>query len=196
MNVKSIPDAEAPEDWIERHGDYLYRYALNRTRRTEAAEDLVQETFLAAWQGRAKFAGRSSLRTWLVSILRRKLVNRLRRSAKEKLATDIAGIDPMTDDLFDHRGRWRRPPGEWDDVHPETAGRKREFWEAVAGCVSKLPDRMRRAFVFRHLVEGEPAEACRELGVSANNLWVLLHRARLRLNQCLDRNWVRAGEQE
>lgn len=196
MKLESSSDAEAPEAWIESHGDYLFRYALSRTRRTEAAEDLVQETFLAAWRGRRKFAGRSSLRTWLVGILRRKLVDKLRRGVREQLATDLAADDPTTDDLFDHRGRWRRPPGEWDDVRPDTVGRKREFWETVAGCLGKLPERMRRAFVFRHLSDDDPADACRELGVSPSNLWVLLHRARLRLHRCLERRWIQAGEWE
>ena len=196
MNVKNNPCIEAPEAWIDRHGDYLYRYALSRTRRSEIAEDLVQETFLAAWRSRDKFGGRSSLRTWLVSILRRKLVDKLRHGMREQLATDVAEVDLATNEIFDHRGRWRRPPGEWDELCPDTPSRKREFWETIAGCLGKLPDRMRRTFVFRHIAEAEPAQVCRELGVTASNFWVLLHRARLRMHQCLERNWIRNGEWE
>lgn len=178
-----------PRMWFERHGDYLYRFAVARVRRADAAEDLVQDTLLAAWRSRAEYDGRASERTWLTAILKRKAVDWLRRRVREQLHAAPPTTDRFADDLFDRRGEWKSAPGRWDRGERVEALDREEFWATFHGCLDKLPDRLHAAFVLRYLDEAAGAEVCRELGLTPANLWVMLHRARLRMWWCLSKNW-------
>ncbi len=179
--VEPLPD---PALWVDHFGDYLFRYALGRLRDRDAAEDLVQETFLAALRARGRFAGRSSPRTWLVGILKHKLLDAVRRRAADP------GPDAAADALFDRKGMWRVRPEEWGG-DPRAALETEEFWAAFHVCLGRLPVRLADAFTLREL-EGLAAEqVCAALDVSRGNLWVLMHRARLALWRCLDANWFR-----
>lgn len=180
-------DANA-ERWVDRHGDYLFRYAWARLRQAEAAEDVVQETLLAAFAGRERFAGASSERTWLVGILKRKIVDLLRRKSREQPIGDFAAEDRWTDSIFDERGGWKMKPGQWPS-DPSVSLQKREFWSVLSRCLSKLPERLASAFTLRVIEELDRHAVCEVLDVSANNLGVMLHRARLRLSRCLKINW-------
>jgi RNA polymerase sigma-70 factor (TIGR02943 family) len=177
-----------PETWVDEHGDYLFRFALSRLRRRDLAEDLVQETFLAALQARGRFAGQSSERTWLVGILKHKIVDHLRRRTAEQRAANPAELGRWVDGLFDERGKWREKPGKWP-ADPGTAFEKTEFWAIFAACLRKLPERLANAFTLRAVEEMDSPEVCKVLGVTANNLWVMLHRARLGLWRCLQIHW-------
>ncbi|MDY3561152.1 sigma-70 family RNA polymerase sigma factor [Gemmata sp. JC673] len=187
-----LPGAD-PGTWFERYGDYLYRFALARVRRAEAAEDLVQEALLAAWRNRAEFDGRSSERTWLTAILKRKAVDWLRKRVREQLREADGAADRFADDLFDRRGGWKTPPGLWGAVEPLD---RAEFWATFRACLGKLPERMHTAFALRYLDEAAAGEVCRELGLTPSNLWVLLHRGRLRMWWCLSKNWFGEEPQE
>jgi RNA polymerase sigma-70 factor (TIGR02943 family) len=172
--------------WVDEHGDALSRYALGRVGRADVAEDLVQETFLAALRVAGTFAGRASERTWLTGILKNKLIDRLRREGRSRPATDLGAPDDWLDGLYDATGHWRAPPGAWG-ADPSALLERREFWEAFERCRAGLPDRLREVLSLR-LLDGVPAaDLCAALGITANNLWTLLHRARVRLWQCLDR---------
>lgn len=177
-----------PEKWVDEYGDYLFRFALSRLRQREAAEDLVQETFLAALNAKSKFAGRSSERTWLVGILKRKIVDHLRRKGREQPASDLAATDHWLESLFDERGNWMKKPGKWP-ADPSAAIEKEEFWAIFTACLRKLPERLADAFTLREVEELDSHEVCKVLDISANNLWVMLHRARLGLRRCLEVNW-------
>jgi RNA polymerase sigma-70 factor (TIGR02943 family) len=177
-----------PQTWIQRHGDYLYRYAISRVRRGEAAEDLVQETLLAAWRGRKNYQGRASERSWLSAILKRKVIDWIRSSVRARNRNEQQ-TDDVFDQLFTRSGQWRAKPTEWEQGTPEAGLQRTEFWDTLHGCTRKLPQRQRDVFVLWHLEE-EPADTvCREMKLTPANLWVLLHRARLRLWVCLSRNW-------
>jgi RNA polymerase sigma-70 factor (ECF subfamily) len=177
-----------PAAWVDEHGDYLYRYALARVVRPDVAEDLVQETFLAALRNLANFAGRSSERTWLTSILKSKLIDRLRQQHRVALASDLAQSDTWLDEVFSRKGFWRRRavPGQWGK-NPLELLEQQEFWQAFEECRAALPDRLREVLSLRLLDEVPTDEICQTLGISPNNLWTLLHRARVRLWHCLDR---------
>jgi RNA polymerase sigma-70 factor (TIGR02943 family) len=177
----------ASRTWFERHGDYLYRFALARVRRVDVAEDLVQETLLAAWKARTDFHGHASERTWLTAILKRKTVDWFRRRVREQIH-ECPATDRFTDDLFDRRGEWRQSPGRWNRSAVEPLDRE-QFWATLHGCLDKLPPRLHEVFVLRYLDEAVADDVCRELGVTPSNLWVMLHRARLRMWQCLSKNW-------
>lgn len=180
--------ASDPEVWVERHGDALFRFALSRIGDATVAEDLVQETLLAALRARGDFRGESAERTWLIGILRNKLVDHLRRRARElPLGPDEEG-DAVVDAMFDDTGHWRRPPQGWDVDAGELAQRS-EFWTVLDHCRAELPERQAAVFTLSLVEEAEPERICADLAISPANLWVLLHRARLRLRACLEANW-------
>jgi RNA polymerase sigma-70 factor, ECF subfamily len=172
--------------WLERHGDALFRYALQRTRSRDVAEDLVQETLLAALEARDTFEGRSAERTWLTAILRHKIVDHLRRTLPAQLADGTE--DPPPPDPFTRRGNWKARPAEWAG-DPRELMEREEFREVLAACMSKLPPRTASVFLLREAEEIGSEKICQELGISATNLWAMLHRARSRLRQCLTLNW-------
>jgi RNA polymerase sigma-70 factor (ECF subfamily) len=190
--TQTEPATAAPLDpraWLERHGDYLYRYALGRVRAAGIAEDLVQEALLAAWQGRAGFAGTASERSWLTAILKRKIVDWVRRQARERAHT---GTGPEAEegffDPFDRSGHWKRTPRNWGGDPAETMNRD-EFWTVLHACLGKLPQRLHDVFVLRYLDERAADDVCQGMGLTPTNLWTMLHRARLRMCWCLSENW-------
>lgn len=181
-----------PAAWVDRHGDVLYRFALARLRNAELAENCVQETFLAALAARDTFSGRSSERTWLVGILKRKVYDHYRTTAREAPAEDPdAELGPVPD-LFDDRGRWKVGPAEWGS--PDGDLEKAEFRAVLAACMEALPGRLRESFTMREMDGLDAGELCKVLGVTETNLWVMLHRARTRLRQCLEANWFGGAE--
>ncbi len=189
-SLETTAAATDPAQWVEQHGDYLFRYALARVHRVELAEELVQEAFLGALRNREQFLGASSERTWLVSILKRKIVDHLRRRAREQPASSIAP-DGWLDELFDQGGHWKQGPAAWGN--PSAAFENAEFWATFAQCLGKLPRRLADAFALREMEALESAEICKELEISPTNLWVMLYRARMQLWRCLDLHWF-AGE--
>lgn len=180
-----------PQGWVDEHGDVLYRYALARLRNPERAEDVVQETFLAALQARESYGGRSTERTWLVGILRHKIIDQIRRQWREQPVTELESAhtpDQALDELFDARGMWLRDrPQPWSN--PPQAPENKEFWIAFRQCMDHLPGRLGDAFALREMEESSSEEVCQILGITPTNLWAMLHRARVRLRQCLEKNW-------
>jgi RNA polymerase sigma-70 factor (ECF subfamily) len=172
--------------WLERHGDALFRYAVQRTRSRDVAEDLVQETLLAALEARGSFRGHSAERTWLTAILRHNIVDHLRRALPAQLAE--APDDPPPPDPFRRRGNWKVRPAEWTG-DPHALLERDEFRQVLSACLSKLPPRTASVFLLREAEEIGSEKICQELGISATNLWAMLHRARSRLRQCLTLNW-------
>ena len=181
-----------PEAWVDTHSDALYRYALLRVRSQELAEDMVQETFLAALRARSGFAGQSSERTWLIGILNNKVVDYLRKQAREQsLDQGDLGDDELEGLLFEADGHWRHPPSAWGD--PDAVFEQQVFWEALSRCLEELPVRQAQAFALCEMDGVAGTEASKVLGVTTTNMWVILHRARLRLKECLELNWLGQG---
>lgn len=190
QNDSGSPFDLNPLTWIERHGDYLYRFAVAQVRQVDVAEDLVQETLLAAWKGRAEFVGQATERTWLTAILKRKVIDWLRQQVRDRRHSTVGMIpDRFVADLFDRRGEWKIPPGRWARGDPVEPLHRTEFWATLNACLDKLPARLNEVFVLRYLDEATGDDVCRELGLSPSNFWVMLHRARIRMWWCLSRNW-------
>ena len=177
---------------IESHRPYLVRYALAQLRDRPQAEEAVQEALLAALESIGTFGGKSSLRTWLTSILRFKVIDLQRRAMAERSHVEFdEGTtfedDGWLDELFDSAGHWHESPQSWSD--PESALEQRRFWEAFERCLDRLPQAGSRVF-FKREVLGEDTEAiCKDEGITASNCWVILHRSRLSLRACLEKNW-------
>ncbi|HJO35129.1 MAG TPA: sigma-70 family RNA polymerase sigma factor [Gammaproteobacteria bacterium] len=182
--------SDAPERWLQIHGDALYRYALRLTRDTLRAEEAVQETLLAAWAARDRRQADATVRTWLIAILKHKVADQFRRDAREPVL-DISALadaaDPADADAFDATGHWREAPADWGD--PESALQQEQFLHALQRCLDRLPGPMRDVFVLREVLEEDTEIICKELAVTPTNVWTTLHRARSRLRQCLDRTW-------
>ena len=190
--------ASDPEQWLDRHGDALYRYALLRLRDPELAEEIVQECLVSALASRASFAGRSAERTWLISILKRKLIDHLRRLRRERPSDDrddLQSTDQVEAAVFDEKGLWKTSPSAWGG-DPRAHLEKREFWSVVRRCLQALPSSLAEAFLLREMDQVESREICEVLDLSPTNLWTRLHRARLSLRACLEVHWFGRGNRE
>ena len=185
-----MPDPELASQ-LEQHRRYLLRVARLQLRDDAAAEDVVQETMLAALAGTG-FSGRSSLRTWLTGILKHKIVDAIRRRQREAIPLSTLGnadAEAALDDfegLF-RDGGWDAAPADWGA--PDATLQRQQFFDALEFCLDRLPPNTARAFMMREILELESAEICKELAITANNLWVMLYRARMTLRQCLDAHW-------
>lgn len=179
-----------PEDWLEEHGSALYSFAYLHVRDIHRAEDLVQETLLAALKGRERFQGNSSVRTWLTGILKHKIMDEFRRQSRDGPAPDSpeeaweAAEAQRVAENFTDNGRWSKPLADWGDSEQDYT--RDQFWSLIEQCLDSLSPRMARLFVLRELWEMETDEVCKELAITPTNLWTTLHRARLGMRQCLE----------
>lgn len=171
----------SPGAWVDEHGDALYAYARTRLRNQSTAEDVVQETFLAALKARHSFSGRSSERTWLVGILRHKIIDSIK---KEGRAAPVEDTDTLQN-VFDSSGRWKTAPTDWQE-HPRMALENKELGAVLQTCIRSLPALQNQAFVLRELEGLSAADVCRTLNISRANLYVVMHRARVQLRNELN----------
>jgi len=184
-----------PEGWLEKHGDYLYRYALCRLRNPELAEEKVQETFVGALQTLERFQGRASERTWLTSILKRKIFDHFRKISRERAFDNGLREKASLDSLFDRKGKWIAGPNKWY-WEPDRTLRQKEFCEIFHRCLSKIPDRMAQVFILREVDGHKGDEICALMGISPTNLGVILYRARMRLRRLMEIEWFGKGVDE
>jgi RNA polymerase sigma-70 factor, ECF subfamily len=174
---------------IEIQRSYLLRVAMLQLRDAHLAEDIVQDTMVAALQGEAGFAGKSSLKTWVTGILKHKIVDAIRNKTRGPAFVSFdeeCRIDDF-DAMFDETGHWENPPADWGQ--PESQLSQKEFLETLHACLEKLPPNTSRVFMMREVMELEADEICKELTITSTNLWVILYRARMGLRKCLEQNW-------
>jgi len=174
-----------PNLWVDLYGDVLYRYALQRVRDAAVAEDLVQETFLAALSAKSEFQGQSAIQTWLIGILRHKMVDHFRRKSSREIATAEDSIQALLDTFFTKRGKWHGGPRKLP-ADPADAGLRQEFWDALQYCLDQLAPILSRVFILREMEQMSSEEVCKVLEISPSNLWVRMYRARMLLRDCMD----------
>lgn len=180
-----------PNRWVRDHGDYLFSYAVSRIGSRELAEDLVQETMLAAFQAREKFRGGSSERTWLISILKRKVIDHYRKKNRNpEMTTDVFTTPFIKGGVKDGTWMAEHAPHNWDDFKLDDEDDE-ALLKVIRYCISLLPDKMQTTFSMKTLDEISSEEICKELEISESNLWVLLHRARLQLRECVENQWYK-----
>ncbi len=178
-------------DDLQEQRSYLVRYAMLQLRDPHVAEDVVQETLLVAVESRDKFSGQSTLRTWLTGILKHKILDLRRKQQRE-------GELPHTDDeqdpyenicaeSFEEHGHWVSPPQVW--ANPSQSFEDQKFWQVFEQCNQRMPLNSAQAFMMREFMDMSTEEICKELAISTTNCWVLLHRARLALRECLELQW-------
>lgn len=188
-----MPEITA-HDWLNEHGDYLYRFALARLRDPYQAEDAVQETLLAAIRSR-NYAGQSAPRTWLTGILKHKIVDLVRKQVREQPIEGFAAELPEEagmDDFFDETGHWVDKPQFWGDFMggPQGVLEQKQFLAILQACLDRLPGKLASLFMLREVQEEDNEKICKELGISSTNAWVMLYRARMGLRKCLELNWI------
>ncbi|VAW77296.1 RNA polymerase ECF-type sigma factor [hydrothermal vent metagenome] len=177
-----------PGRWLEKYGDALFRYALGRLHDSSHAEDMVQETLVAALQARTSYSGRAQEKTWLIGILKHKIVDFIRKQVREVTVDDISEVDSQ----FDARGHWIRPPRDWGD--PDKALHNQQFLDAFEACLKRLKPTLAQVFVLKEFSGLSNKEICNELSITATNCSVMLYRARMGLRCCLDIRWPDAEE--
>ena len=176
----------------------LMRYARLQVRDPALAEDLVQNTLVAALQSVANFRGEAAPVTWLIGILKRQVIDHYRRTVREvSLSVAADGDDRDTDlleRLFAQDGHWVTKPAVWEN--PEQSLDQEAFLSVLEQCLQGLAGQSGRVFAMREILELEPTEICKDLGLTQSNYWVLMHRARLRLRNCVERGWIAANPAE
>lgn len=192
MNQKTNKDFE---DLIEQFSESLYSWAFYKTSHRETAEDLVQETFIAAYQSFDKFENKSNIKTWLFSILNNKITDYFRKKFKDvfiELPNNESSLnnDPL-DEFFDDNDNWikEKRPGHWNDNYNLLDDG--EFIAILNYCRENLPELWNSAIQFKYLTDKDSKDICKELGITPSNYWQILHRAKLQLRQCIENNWFK-----
>lgn len=167
----------------------LLRFATLQLRNDAQAEDIVQDALIAVLEHPDRFAGQSTLRTYVTAILKYKIIDALRDAKRERPieTTEDQSQEDVIDALFTADGHTRDMPRRWGD--PDAALEQKDFFRVLEICLEKLPSNSARIFMLREWLELDTDEICREMSISTSNAWVMLYRARIRLRECLDLNW-------
>ena len=175
-----------PNKWIDLYSDYLFNYTISRVSDREVAQDLVQDTFLAGLKSMKNFKGEASERTWLISILKRKIIDHYRKinSNKGKAEVRINYKDSESE------GDWlEERVADPFDKNAEDTLQNNELGDAIHNCLGKLPQKQADVFKMKTILGHETEAICNELDITASNLWVIIHRARTAMADCLKENW-------
>lgn len=183
-----------PIDWLEQHGDSMFAYAMARVGDVDVAEDLVQDALLAALSGRDRFANRSSVRTWLIGILKHKIADHRRKTAglgrgssPPRTATEQE-LEEWMQGQFGRGGKWKIAPGNWRG-DPHDLIEHDEFRMVLMRCIEKLPEPAADALLLKERQGFSPQRLAEFLQISTNHLGVMLYRARSALRRCLEVHW-------
>ncbi len=178
-----------PEEWVDRYGDFLYRYALARVQRPNLAEDLVQDALLAGIQRFDDYKGRGDQRAWLAAILRHKILDYFRaQSRRNRKRIAVPPDADISEKLFDESGNWRAGALRWG-TRPDSTVQLREFMQVIQACLKTLPPNHATAFTLSVMEQMDRAQVCELLEITPENLWIRLHRARLALAHCVGNKW-------
>ena len=176
-----------PDKWVQLHADYLFNYTISRVNNHDLAKDLVQDTFFAGLKAMHNFEGKAAERTWLIAILKRKIIDHYRKINSKKGKAEVK-LSFYNDG--EREGEWleERVPQNWENA-TEKAIESEELREAIDNCIEHLPEKYSIIFKMKTFQHFETEEICKELDITASNLWVILHRARTQLRGCLEDNW-------
>lgn len=181
-----------PEVWLEEYGDQLYRFAYSKLKNEETAEDMVQETLLSAVKAFDNFQAKASVKTWLFTIIKNKIIDHVRKT-KRRIKED------KEVDVNDDKGQFNRA-GIWSVFVPNWAREPdkiledKDFSNTLESCIGKLKDKPKKALMLSINSDFSSDEICNALEISSSNLWVILHRARMQLRECLEKNWYKIKE--
>ncbi|UZO82463.1 sigma-70 family RNA polymerase sigma factor [Aquimarina sp. ERC-38] len=176
-----------PNLWIDKYSDYLFNYTITRVDDSEMAKDLVQETFFAGVKSMKNFKGEASERTWLISILKRKIIDHYRKINSNKGKAEVR-MSYVNDDGSDADWLEERVADPFDQT-AENELENKELGVAIYRCMSTLPEKQARIFQMKTVDKFDTEVICKEFDITASNLWVIIHRARTSMVECLEKNW-------
>ncbi|MFP5042513.1 sigma-70 family RNA polymerase sigma factor [Parasediminibacterium sp. JCM 36343] len=176
------------EDWINKYGDILYNYTLQRVSDKGLAEDIVQDTFLSAWKSRETYNAQASEKNWLFAICKNKIIDHYRKKSTSKVQY---GEADTTSHFFDDAEHWTKEdqPNEWGINYQQPVETK-EFYNILELCKKKLQEMQKNVFVMKYMEDLESDEICKVLNITPSNYWVIIHRAKLQLRKCIEKNWL------
>lgn len=170
-------------DWIKKYSDIFFNYLYIRVGDKTVAKDILQETFIAAWKNSSSFKNESGEKTWLFSILKNKLMDHYRMQTR--LMTNL----PDNSYFFDEADHWteKGAPKMWEDATASL--NRKEFYMVLDQCKTKLTKLQQKAFTMKYIDEHESNFICKVLQITTSNYWVIIHRCKLQLRSCLEKNW-------
>lgn len=176
-----------PNEWVNKYADALYAYTVVRVNDSGLAEDIVQDTFLSAWKARDTYQGQASEKNWLYTICKNKIIDHYRKQSRNI-------VQPSNKEeamYFDEQEHWtgETAPNEWGINYDQPVETK-EFYTILEKCKMKLKDVQQSVFVMKYMEDLDSNEICKALNITPSNFWVLIHRAKLHLRKCLEKNWV------
>ena len=191
-NPENILD---PKKWTSTFADELFRYAMSKTGKLELSEDLVQETFLGGLKAMGSFKGQCSERTWLFTILKFKISDHYRKASnKYEVNNSLFSFEDHSaiDDYFNEDGDWVKEaaPKSWGP-DASVVMENKELANALNFCIDKLPENQKQLILLKMVEEEETENVCKELNITTTNYWVIIHRAKLQLRACLEKNWFK-----
>lgn len=190
-----MPD---PQNWVKNYGDYLFSIAIVKVNNRQLAEDIVQDTFLSAVKSISNFKGESTEKTWLTTILNNKIIDYYRKKDVLKntdsylIETEQSFNDNFFDPSNDSFGHWltKSNPSAWNNATEESITRV-EFYKILAACIEKMPSKLVPVFMSKFLDEKKAEDICKEYAISSSNYWVIIHRSKLLMRTCLEKNWFK-----
>lgn len=180
-----------PQKWLENYGDMLYQYALPRVNDSTTAEDLVQETFLSALKGLDGYKGEASEKNWLFTILKNKIIDYYRKKGTEQATASMPDLRVVEDDWFNEDGRWaeNKFPKDWDAS--DNPAERKEIQRIINWCKDHLKNLQQHVFTLKYMEDLDSDEICKVLNILSSNYWVLIHRARLQMRDCVEKYWLK-----
>lgn len=190
IQILTVYSSDSPQFWADKYGDILYQYALPRVNDVLEAEDLVQDTFLSALKALPAFKGDSSVKNWLFAILKNKIIDHYRKKTKSVNEASLSEIDDVSD-WFNEEGSWNlnKKPLNWD--HNSIDIESKELSAILNDCKNRLKTLTQQVYVLKYLEDVEATEICKVLNISTSNYWILLHRARLQMRDCIENKWIK-----
>ncbi|NOX45596.1 MAG: sigma-70 family RNA polymerase sigma factor [Chlorobi bacterium] len=190
MSDQTKTDSERVSELFKSHADYLFNYAITRVNDQHIAEDLVQDTFVAALRNIKNFESRSKESTWLTAILKNKIIDHYRKKVRQYHKESLDDLRSV-EDYFDKNGKWNKTdqPQKWHINYNETIEQK-EFYDILNNCLNRLNELQRIAFTMKHFDDIKSEDICKELEITSSNYWVIIHRAKLQLRKCMEAKWV------
>lgn len=178
-----------PDKWVNLHADYLFNYTISRVNNHDLSKDLVQETFFAGLKAKDNFQGKASERTWLIAILKRKIIDHYRKMNSTKGKAEVK-MNFYSDG--EREGEWieERVPSNWGNETDKNIENE-ELSNTLEKCINNLPEKYAIVFRMKTIQQFETEEICKELEITSSNLWVIIHRARTQLRKCMEDNWFK-----